>query len=72
LLFINFNFIIIFTIIVAIKLNKKMLNLKRQFFIDALDKSYIFKNNNSNNIILNFNLLNTFFCLSNNIALQLS
>jgi len=49
-----------------------MLNLKRQFFIDALDKSYIFKNNNSNNIILNFNLLNTFFCLSNNIALQLS
>jgi len=58
-----------FTIIIATKLNKEIFNLKQQLFTNALNKSYIFKDNNFNNTILNFNLLNIFFCLNNNIAL---
>ncbi len=61
-----------FTIIVAIKLNKKMSNLERQFSTNTLDRSYVSRDNNFNNTMSSFDLLNTLFCLSNNIALQLS
>jgi len=60
-----------FTIIVATKLNEKIFNLKQQLFTNALNKSYISRNNNSNNTISSFNLLNIFFRLSNNTILQL-
>ena len=58
---INFNSIIIFTTIVATRFNKKRFNLKQQFSKNILNKSYILEDNNFNNRISNFNLLNFFF-----------
>ncbi len=61
-----------FTIIVVARLNEEMLNLKQQFFTNALDGSHVSKNNNFNDTISNFDSLNIFFRLSNDIVLQLS
>jgi len=58
-----------FTIIAIVKLNKKILNLKRQLSTNTLDRSHVFRDNNSNDTMSNFDSLNIFFRLSNDTIL---
>jgi len=58
-----------FTIIATTRLDEKILNLKQQLFTNTLNKSYVFEDNNFNNTISNFNLLNIFYRLDNDIIL---
>lgn len=57
------------TIIVVVKLDKKMLDVKRQFF---KSENHVFEKNDSNDTMSSIHSIDDSHCLSNEIVLQLS
>lgn len=66
---INLNSTIMFTIIVAIRLNEEMFDVARQL---STIENYVFEDNDFNDTMSSLNSLNDFYSLGNDTTLQLS